>query len=70
MFLHTYTHTHTPCFGDLLVLELAENELCRLSRWVDDERITIESVQHNCIFRAQVVSRQTVGLPAKAVVRI
>jgi len=62
--------TAGPRFGDLLVLVLIQDELSCLARWINDQRITVESVQHDRVLRAQVVGRQAVCLPAKTVVGI
>jgi len=61
---------YEPCLGDLLVLVLVHDELGGLARRVNDERIAVEAVQHNGILSAQVISWQTVRLPAQAVVGI
>jgi len=59
-----------PRFGDLLVLVLIQNEFSCLSRRVDDQRVTIETVQHDGVLRTKVISRQTVSLPAQSVVSV
>jgi len=59
-----------PCFGDFLVFVLIQDELSCLAWWINDQRIAVESIQHNGVLRTQVVSRQTVCLPAQTVVSI
>ena len=59
-----------PCLSNLLVLVLIQDELSCLAWRINDQWITIESIQHNGILRTQLISRQTVCLPAKTVVSI
>lgn len=59
-----------PCFGDLLVLVLVEDELCGLTRGVNDERVTVEPFQHDGVLCTQVVRGQRVGLPSQPLISI
>ena len=58
-----------PCLGDLLVPVLLGNELCGLATGVDHKRVSVESLEHDGILHAEVVSRERVGLPGESVVR-
>ena len=51
-------------------LELVHDELGGLSGRVDDEREAVEALEHDGVLGAQVVGRQSVGLPAQPLVRV
>lgn len=61
---------HLPSLGDLFVFVIIQNEFCRLSRRINDQRISVEATQHDRILSAEVVSRQTVRLPLQTIVSI
>lgn len=44
-----------PSLGDLFVLVLIHDELGGLPRWVNDERVAVEPLDHDGILCAQVV---------------
>ncbi len=55
--------------ADLLVAVLVHDEVGRLTRRVNDERVAVEALQHDGVLRAQVVRRKRVRLPAHALIR-
>lgn len=57
-----------PGLGNFALSELIEDVLGGLTGWIDDERIAVESLEHDGVLCAEVVSRQRIGLPAEAFV--
>lgn len=57
-----------PCFVDLSPFVLIQQELCGLSRWVDDQRVTIEPLQHDSILCTQIVCWQGIRLPLETLI--
>ena len=45
----------SPSLGDLAVLVLVHDEVCGLTRRVDDERVAVEPLQHDGVLDTQVV---------------
>lgn len=60
--------TPIPCLCDLPIPVFVEQELSGLTRRVNDERVAVETLDHDGILGTKVISRQRVGLPLETVV--
>lgn len=63
-------NTVLPGFTDLTILIFIHDKLSGLTRGIDDERITIKSLNHNGVLCTEVISRQCIGLPLQPFISV
>ena len=59
-----------PGLGDLSVPVLVHDELGGLTRWVDDQGVAVEALDHDGVLSAKVISWKGICLPAETVICI
>lgn len=52
-----------PGFADFLISVFIHDEFCRLTGRIDDQRISVEPLQHDGVLGAKVIRGQGVSLP-------
>ena len=55
--------------GDLPILVLVEQERCSLTGGIDDERVSVESLEHDGVLVRESVRRERLGLPSESILR-
>ena len=60
----------SPGFADLTVFILIHDKLSGLTRGIDDERVTVESLYHDGILCTKIITGQCIGLPLQTLISI
>lgn len=62
--------TCSPSLSDLPSPILVHDELSGLSRWVNDEWVAVEPLDHDGILNTEIIRGQGIGLPCQTLISI